>query len=74
MQDRDQDFIESGLPAKDALDCIKGCLDALYADQRKETSDRFASNMTYEELLTTLLLARNEIEEARAGTREDERD
>jgi hypothetical protein len=74
MKDRNKRDIESGRPAKDALDCVNACLDALYSDRRKNSGDRFAQNMTYEELLGTLLLARDEIETSRAARAQEDDD
>ena len=74
MNDVDRETIEAGRPAEDTLVCINACLDALYADTRRDSRDRFAQDMTYEELLGALLLARDEIEESRAARAQEEAD
>jgi hypothetical protein len=71
MRDVDRNTIEAGRPARDVLACINACLEALDAEPHKSHLDKFASNMTYEELWGTLLLARDEIELARSRRDEE---
>lgn len=67
MKDFTREELESNRPPKDALDVLDFCLDRLYNDTQKRTTDELAHGLTYEELIGTLLLARDEINNDRAG-------
>ena len=60
MKDYTKSELESGRPDEDALDLIDFCLDALYADKIHTIDQDFANNrLTYEELIGTLLKAKD---------------
>ncbi len=65
MKDFDAETLKSRRPPQDSLEAVKFCLDALFADGRRRVTDAVAENLTYEELLGALLLARDEIERFR---------
>lgn len=61
MKDATKEVLESSRPDKDAKDTIKSCLSQLYADEEHEIEDEIVNNLTFEELIGALLLARDEI-------------
>ena len=63
MKDFTQNELEKSRPSIDTLEAINFCLEKLYEDNTKNTSDYIVKNLTFEELLGALLLARDELKE-----------
>jgi hypothetical protein len=61
MKDISVDIIESGRPPGEAEDLINSCLQALYEDKEKEFQSPVVKNLSFEELIGTLLKARDYI-------------
>ena len=59
MKDILPETLEAGRPNYSARHCIDHALNALYEDRTKCLGDEVAKNLTYEELIGTLLLARD---------------
>lgn len=68
MKDASIEYINSCRPEEDALWLLDFCLDALYKDKVNKFNDDINKNLTYEELLGTLLKARDEIKFLRKKT------
>ena len=62
MKGFDKKELESGRPSIDVLYGINYCLNALYAEPTKNMDDFAVKNLTYEEIIGVLLLAKDEIE------------
>ena len=63
MKDYSKRELEAGRPKFDAMHCIKHALEALYSDDVHEVSDLVSPGLTYEEIIGTLLVARDRVEE-----------
>ena len=61
MKDLTRQLLESHRPSTDALTTINYCLDALFEEKEKRVQDFAVKNLTYEELIGALLLARDHI-------------
>ncbi|MBN1166296.1 MAG: hypothetical protein JXA44_04105 [Methanospirillaceae archaeon] len=62
MKDFSREELEEGRPEYGVLQCIEFCLDQLYADREHTINQAFAnSRLTFEELIGTLLVARDTI-------------
>lgn len=59
MKDFNEEQLERARPDRDLADCADHCLRALYADRSKSVSDHVVEGLTFEELIGTLLLARD---------------
>jgi hypothetical protein len=58
-----QQELESSRPSVSADTAIAHCLKTLYSDNEHHTGQEIVKNLTFEELIGALLLARDEIEE-----------
>jgi len=65
MRDVDKDDIEHGRPGCSAEHAINNALECIYADGIHGLADYVSPNLRYEELIGTLLLARDASEELR---------
>lgn len=75
MKDYSKEELEEGRPQFTALHCIEFCLSQLYADKTHTIGDTLANDRyTYEELIGTLLMARDTITEQDKTIEEYERD
>ena len=63
MKNCTKEMLESCRPDCNAIDYINFVLNNLYRDTKHELADRVCHNCTYEELIGTLLQARDELEE-----------
>ncbi len=59
MKDLTQQQLETHRPQMTALEAINFTLEQLYDDNTVSTSDALAKNLTYEELIGALLLAKD---------------
>ena len=59
MKDTTKEMLESERPNHSASHCINHALEALYNDDTKRLDDEVVSGLTYEELIGTLLLAKD---------------
>lgn len=59
MKDFTPEQLERARPDRDLTDCVDHCLQALYADQSHVVVDQVVQGLTFEELIGTLLLARD---------------
>lgn len=59
MKDTTQEILKSSRPNESASHCINHALDCLYNDDTKSLDDEVVSNLTFEELIGTLLLAKD---------------
>jgi hypothetical protein len=62
MKDVSREYINRGRPDEDTLWLLDFCLDALYKDTKHKFNEDINKNLTYEELLGTLLKAKDEIQ------------
>jgi hypothetical protein len=62
MKDMTKEEINDGRPVDDALWLVNFCLDALYDDKVHNFTDAINSRLTFEELLGTLLKAKDSLE------------
>ena len=63
MKDFTQHELENSRPSIDTLEAIEFCLNKLYEDNTKLTSDFIVHNLIFEELIGALLLARDELKD-----------
>jgi hypothetical protein len=63
MKDFTQQELENSRPSIDTLEAIEFCLNKLYEDNTKLTSDYIVHNLIFEELIGALLLARDELKD-----------
>jgi hypothetical protein len=63
MKDFTQHELENSRPSIDTLEAIEFCLNKLYEDNTKLTSDYIVHNLLFEELIGALLLARDELKD-----------
>ncbi len=63
MKDLTKQQLEAHRPKMTALDAINFTLGQLYADNTVSTFDALAKNLTYEELIGALLLAKDALVE-----------
>lgn len=69
MRDVDRDYLESLRPRLAALPAINHCLSCLVRDDQHELSDKVVEGLSFEELIGTLLLARELAQDAaRSGS------
>ena len=68
MKDVDRKSLERLRPQVPALKAINHCLACLFEDGQRTPGEAVAENLTYEELIGTLLLARDVAEEATMHT------
>ena len=66
MKGISQDELEAVRPDQDAEGAVEFCLQQLYRDRAHGLTDCVAGVCTYEELIGALLLARDEIQDARS--------
>ncbi len=59
MKNASQQYLESSRPDASTLDAIAFCLERLFADSHNNTTDIVCHNLTFEELIGALLLARD---------------
>ena len=59
MIGRTQKELESGRPSIDAAEAVSFCLTQLYRDREHTLDEEVCHNLTYEELIGALLLARD---------------
>lgn len=62
MKDCTKEELENSRPLISADEAISHCLNCLYRDKRHAIEDYVSPNLTYEELIGALLLARDEID------------
>lgn len=62
MKDWSQQYLEEGRPNITALDGVNFCLEQLYLDKTKNVTDEIVRNLTFEELIGVLLVARDQLE------------
>jgi hypothetical protein len=63
MKDFSREQLEESRPNLSARHCIDFCLDQLFNDDKKRTTDAVVRHLTFEELIGALLLARDYIQE-----------
>lgn len=61
MKDYSQSTLEGTRPAYSALHCIDHALSAIYRDKQHTIHDELVNGLCFEELIGTLLQAKNEI-------------
>ena len=61
MKDCDQASLEERRPTITALEGINFCLKRLYEDKTKRIGEEVVANLTFEELIGVLLLARDKL-------------
>jgi len=61
MKDYNKESLESSRPTLDAETCIRHVLECLYADTTRDTDEEIVKSLTFEELIGTLLEAKDEI-------------
>ena len=59
MKDVERKSLESSSPRGSALQAINHCLSCLYRDDKHGVSDKVVENLTFEELINALLMARD---------------
>jgi len=59
MRDVERKHLERSRPQVPALKSINHCLACLFEDEQHATSDKVVDNLSFEELIGTLLLARD---------------
>lgn len=59
MRDVSRKILESGRPEVPALDCIENALGQLFADTLHSIAEEVVAGLSYEELIGTLLHARD---------------
>ena len=59
MKDFTRSELESARPDRDLAECANFCLEALYSDSERNLKDSVVPGLTFEELIGTLLLARD---------------
>ena len=67
MRDLPQRELEAWRPDLTARQAVDFALTRLYADRQHEVTEEVVSNLTFEEVIGALLLARDAIEQAEAG-------
>lgn len=72
MKDVTKETCEAYRPAQDSLWLIDFCLDALYRDRQHKFGDDINKYLTFEELMGTLLKARDDIKFYQKAEMEDE--
>jgi len=68
MIGRTQQELESGRPKIDAAEAVGFCLTQLYRDREHTLDEEVCHNLTYEELIGALLLARDIANKEDGGT------
>lgn len=64
MKDYSKEALESSRPMKSAYHCIGFCLKCLFEDSTHSTDDEVVTNLTFEELMGALLLAKDSLDES----------
>ena len=59
MKDVERESLERSRPRGPALQAINHCLSCLYKDDKHGVSDKVVENLSFEELIGTLLVARD---------------
>lgn len=62
MKDASKITLQASRPSITALDGVNFCLGQLYKDKTKNITDEIVHHLTFEELIGTLLIVRDELE------------
>ena len=62
MKDYAKEMLEDSRPQRSAKECVDYCLEQLYNDKRRKTTDVCAGERIFEEVIGALLAARDVIE------------